>query len=350
MRLLLGSGGFRTEERTRLLVEQMRTFFGRVEKVLFIPYALQDHDEYISKMLERGLNAGYALDSIHRHADPQAAIRQAQALFVGGGNTIRLLKELYRHDLIGLIRERVRNGTPYLGVSAGTNVACPTIKTTNDMPIVLPPSLDALALVPFQVNAHYFTGSTYYQQDDAYHLHYGETRDDRIFQFHEENDTPVVGLWEGGLLRIEDAEISLLGTPARIFRKGQEPVDVQPGTRLKSLLPLESKQIEPQAPISYTVAATFPNASLAEEWLRWLKSGHIAEVLAGGATAAAIIEMDGQPHAFEVHYLFPSREAFTRYERDHAPRLRAEGLQRFPVEKGITYRRSVGKVLNFRDG
>src|SRR5262245_35956254 len=135
MRILLGSGGFRTDERTRLLVEQMRSFLGGVEKLLFIPYALQDHDEYVNKMLERGLNAGYTLDSIHRHADPQMAIRQAQALFVGGGNTFHLLQELYRHDLIGLIRERVKSGIPYLGISAGTNVACPTIKTTNDMPI-----------------------------------------------------------------------------------------------------------------------------------------------------------------------------------------------------------------------
>src|SRR5262245_18918281 len=139
MRILLGSGGFRTEERTQLLVEQIRSFFGDVERLLFIPYALQDHDEYVRKMLERGLNAGYTLDSIHRDADPREAIRQAPALFVGGGNAFRLLKELYRQNLIDLIRERVREGLPYLGVSAGTNVACPTIKTTNDMPIVLPP-------------------------------------------------------------------------------------------------------------------------------------------------------------------------------------------------------------------
>ena len=122
-------------------------------RVLFVPYALADHDGYVRLMTERGLNAGYELDGIHRHADPVAAVHEAEAIFVGGGNTFRLLAALYRLGLLDPIRERVRGGLPYLGVSAGTNVACPTIRTTNDMPIVQPPSLDALGLVPFQVNA-----------------------------------------------------------------------------------------------------------------------------------------------------------------------------------------------------
>jgi dipeptidase E len=126
MRILLGSGGVRTPQRVRLLSGLMRTFFGPVERVLFIPYALADHDGYVRTLTERGLNAGYVLDGIHRHADPAAAARKADAVFIGGGNTFRLLADLYRYNLLEPIRERVRAGVPYLGVSAGTNVACPT--------------------------------------------------------------------------------------------------------------------------------------------------------------------------------------------------------------------------------
>jgi dipeptidase E len=125
---------------------------------------------------------------------------------------------------------------PYLGISAGCNVACPTIKTTNDMPITQPPSLLALGLVPFQVNPHYFSGATWVKREDGFHEHFGETRDDRLREFHEMNETPVVGLWEAGLLRIEGEHVRLLGAPGRLFRKGREPVDVQPGTRLDELL------------------------------------------------------------------------------------------------------------------
>lgn len=235
-RLLLGSGGFRSEERVRLLAEQMRSFFGPVERILFIPYALQDHEGYVQKVVERKLNAGYALDGIHRHSDPRAAVQAAQGIFIGGGNTFRLLNDLYRFDLLDLIRQRVRTGMPYLGVSAGTNVACPTLQTTNDMPIIMPPRFEALGLVPFQVNPHYFTGSTFVKRGDGFHEHFGETRDDRIREFHELNETLVVGLWEGGILRIEHGQVILQGAPARIFRKGKEPQEVESGSRLDEVL------------------------------------------------------------------------------------------------------------------
>jgi dipeptidase E len=110
------------------------------------------------------------------------------------------------------------------------------MKTTNDMPITQPPSLAALGLVPFQVNPHYFTGQTWVKRGDAYHEHYGETRDDRLREFHEMNDTPVVALSEAGLLRVEGGSVRLLGAPARVFRKGREPVDVEPGVALDELL------------------------------------------------------------------------------------------------------------------
>jgi len=232
MQLLLGSGGFRTPERIALLAKHMRDHFGAVERVLFIPYALAEHDKYVSTLIERGLHAGYTLDGIHRRADPRAAVRQAEAIYVGGGNTFRLLDRLQRLGLVEIIRERVRAGVRYLGISAGTNVACPTIMTTNDMPIVQPASLQALGLVGFQINPHYFTGQVHVREGDEYIQHFGETRDDRIREFHEENDTPVLGLWEGGILRVRDGTIHLEGAAARLFRKGMAAVDYAPGADL----------------------------------------------------------------------------------------------------------------------
>lgn len=229
MRLLLGSGGFRTPDRLTLLTAQMRSFLGEVDDVLFVPYALNDHDRYLQVMTERGLNAGLTLKGIHREDDPLRAVEQARAIYVGGGNTFRLINALYEMNLIDAIRDRVVAGTPFMGVSAGTNVACPTVATTNDMPIVFPPSLDALGLVPFQVNAHYYSGANFVQAGDGYHQHFGETRDDRIREFHELNDTPVIGLGEGGLIRVEGDQYTLIGAGARVFVKGSGPVDVEPG-------------------------------------------------------------------------------------------------------------------------
>jgi dipeptidase E len=237
MRVLLGSGGFRTPERVATFTEQVRAFLGPVRRLLFVPYALADHDGYLRFVTERGLHAGYELDGLAQHADPRQAISRAEALFVGGGNTFRLLDALYRLDMLDAIRARVRGGMPYLGVSAGSNVACPTIKTTNDMPIVQPPSLDALGLVPFQLNPHYYFGPTFLRAGNDYQEHFSETRDDRLREFHEMNDTPVAGLWEGGLLRLEDGRVTLTGAPARLFRKGQEPLDLMPGQDLDGLLP-----------------------------------------------------------------------------------------------------------------
>jgi dipeptidase E len=236
VRLLLGSGGLRTPERVATWADRMRFVLGPVSRVLFIPYALADHDGYVRTMTERGLDSGYQLDGIYRHPDPVAAVHEAEAIFVGGGNTFRLLASLHRLKLLDPIRGRVRSGMPYLGVSAGTNVACPTIRTTNDMPIVQPPSLDALGLVPFQVNAHYYTGSNYVRHGDQFVEHFGETRDDRIREFHEENETAVVGLWEGGILRVEGGRVDLIGAAARVFRRGEQPLDVEPGADLAPLI------------------------------------------------------------------------------------------------------------------
>jgi dipeptidase E len=234
MRVLLGSGGYRTPERVSLLAAAMHAFFGDVSRLLFVPYALSDHDGYVKAMTERGLHAGYELDGIHRHADPVRAVEEARGIFIGGGNTFRLLHELYRRDLLDVLRDRVRAGLPYLGISAGSNVACPTMQTTNDMPIVQPPSFRALALVPFQLNPHYFLGQTFVKVGDSFVEHFGETRDERLREFHEMNDTPVLGLWEGGLIRWEGAHGTLVGAAARVFHKGKEPLDWPAGTRFRA--------------------------------------------------------------------------------------------------------------------
>jgi dipeptidase E len=234
MRVLLGSGGFRTPERVAALGTAMRAHFGDVPRVLFVPYALADHDAYVRSLTDRGLGGGYELDGIHRHDDPQRAVRDAAAIYIGGGNTFRLLDALYRYELLNVIRDRVRAGMPYLGISAGTNIACPTIKTTNDMPIVEPPSFAALGLVPFQVNAHYYTGNNWVKSGDELQEHFGETRDDRLREFHEMNDTTVIGLWEAGLLECDGTRVHLRNAPARIFRKGMAPTDVNPPAALSA--------------------------------------------------------------------------------------------------------------------
>jgi dipeptidase E len=171
---------------------------------------------------------GSELTSVHVAANPVTAVNEADAIFIGGGNTFRLLKTLYDVELIEAIRNRVSGGMPYIGSSAGSNVAAPTIKTTNDMPIVQPPSFNALGVVSFQINPHYL-------DPDPDSKHMGETREERIVQFLEENDTPVVGLREGAMLRIENGETILRGSSgARIFRKGMEAVEIRPGERVNT--------------------------------------------------------------------------------------------------------------------
>ena len=205
---------------------EIRSFLGDARRVLFVPYALFDRDAYAATAQKRFQKMGYELTSIHIAASPVQAVKDTDAIFIGGGNTFRLLKTLYDFDLLGPIRERVAGGMFYIGSSAGSNVAGPTIKTTNDMPIVQPPSFNALGLVSFQINPHYL-------DPDPNSKHMGETREERIRQFLEENDTPVVGLREGAMLRIENGETILRGsTGARIFRKGVEPDEILPGARL----------------------------------------------------------------------------------------------------------------------
>ena len=238
-RLLLGSGGFSTPERKAAWSKALDAYLGRIEKILFIPYALADHDRYVSTMMERGFHAGRKLEGIHTFSDPKRAIEEAQAIYIGGGNSFRLLYDLYRLDLLDSIRAKVVGGTPYVGVSAGTNMACPTLKTTNDMPIVMPARFEALGLVPFQINPHYFSGAIHFRFQEEMIQYGGETRDDRIREFHEMNDLPVLGLHEGAVLEVEGNQKKLTVGQARLFLRGQAPQDFNEGADLSRVLPHE---------------------------------------------------------------------------------------------------------------
>lgn len=153
---------------------------------------------------------------VHEHAGPVAALAAADAVFIGGGNSFRLLSALYRTGLRDAVRGAVRAGLPYMGASAGTNMAAPTLRTTNDMPIVQPPSFEALGLVPFQINPHYL-------DPDPDSTHKGETREERLTEFLEENDVPVLGLREGSWLRLEGEAARVDGArPARELAVGTD--------------------------------------------------------------------------------------------------------------------------------
>lgn len=209
---------------------ELRRLFAGCSRVLFVPYALADRDAYAAKARERFAGFGLELDPIHRVRDPRAAAAQAEGFFIGGGNTFRLIDMLQREGLIEAIAARVRAGAPYLGTSAGSNAACPTLQTTNDMPIVEPESFAALDLVPFQINAHYL-------DPDPASTHKGETREQRIAEFHEENALPVIGLREGAMLDVDGARMTLEGLRgARLFRHGRAPEELAPGSDLSFLL------------------------------------------------------------------------------------------------------------------
>ena len=203
-----------------------------VQRVLFVPYAAVriTFDEFTAMVAQRFGEMGYAVEPIHRARSPKGAVRKAEAIVVGGGNTFQLLATLHAKGLVEAIRDRGRAGVPYVGWSAGSNVACPTMKTTNDMPIVEPKSLRATGLVPFQINPHYL--------DVHPQGHGGETREERILEFIAANPGLfVVGLREGSILRVEEGRIALLGEKsARIFLHGRAPWEVGPRGDLGFLL------------------------------------------------------------------------------------------------------------------
>jgi dipeptidase E len=201
------------------------------KRIAFVPFAAVEaqYDAYADRVADVFSSFGKELFSLHREDDPAKALAGADAIAVGGGNTFLLIRALYRRQLIKPIAEKVRSGMPYIGWSAGANVACPTVMTTNDMPIVEPPSMRALSLVPFQINPHY--------TEATIPGHGGESRDQRIAEFLAVHpQMPVVGLREGSLLHVAGSTMKLEGIGMKLFRHGQEPKEFAGGTELSASL------------------------------------------------------------------------------------------------------------------
>jgi dipeptidase E len=207
-------------------------FFKNTNEILFIPYARPggiNHNDYTQKATEAFAKIGKTVKGIHEFDDASEAVNQAKGIFTGGGNTFVLVNQLYKNQLLVPLKEAINNGTPYLGTSAGSNICGLTINTTNDMPIVYPPSFKTLGLVPFNINPHYL-------DPDPNSTHKGETRETRIREFHAFNSPPVVGLREGSWLDVKEDSIILKGTlQSRIFEYNKEPYEVEPGTELNLL-------------------------------------------------------------------------------------------------------------------
>lgn len=212
---------------------EIQKFLGSsIKKVLFIPYAGVgfSYDEYTEKVRDRFSEIGFEVEGIHTFSDPVEAVKNAEALVVGGGNTFHLVHEIHRNNLIDVVRERVNQGMPFVGWSAGSNVACPSLKTTNDMPIIEPASFETFNLIPFQINPHYLDANP-----DG---HAGETRETRILEFLAVNkDMTVVGLREGCMFHVENNSIKLIGERSlRIFQYGKEPYEIEPDGDFSFLL------------------------------------------------------------------------------------------------------------------
>lgn len=207
------------------LLPVIRELFAGIREIVFIPYARPggiSHDDYTGLAAAALMPLGIAVKGLHTFTSPEEGLQQAEAFFTGGGNTFLLVKQLHEQNLMEQLRREIENGKPYLGTSAGSNIGGINMQTTNDMPIVYPPSFSTLKLIPFNINPHYL--------DPIPDLpHMGETRETRIKEFHTQHNIPVVGLREGSWIRIKDEDITLEGTrPARIFEKDKTPWELNP--------------------------------------------------------------------------------------------------------------------------
>lgn len=210
--------------------DEIAGHFSGVREIVFVPFAVRDHAPYTEKVRARFAQGGIGVRGLAPDETAPAIVRDAGGVFVGGGNTFRLLDALLRTSALLALRDRAVGGMPYLGASAGTNIVAPTIRTTNDMPIVQPATFDALGLVPFQINPHYL-------DPDPGGTHMGETREQRLKEYLEENDRPVLGLREGSWLSVQGHTCRLEGPrPARLFRRGADPAEINPGADLSFLL------------------------------------------------------------------------------------------------------------------
>lgn len=230
--ILASTSTLHNQDYLEYLIPYLSDLYEDVKEVLFIPYARPggiSHEDYTAKASEAFLKAGIKLKGINEFKDPEEAIKLAKGIFTGGGNTFLLVSELYRKKVMNVIKEVVKNGTPYMGTSAGSNIGGLSMQTTNDMPIVYPPSFQTLSLVPFNINPHYL-------DPDPNSIHKGETRETRIKEFHGINSQPVIGLREGSWLEISDNKVTLKGDlPARLFKKDKLPFEIETGTDLTDL-------------------------------------------------------------------------------------------------------------------
>lgn len=214
------------------LLPELSIHFKNVSELVFIPYARPSgisHDEYTEKVRQAFSKINIKVKGLHEFEDPKEALKQAEGIFTGGGNTFLLVTQLYRHDLMTLLSETLKKGTPYLGTSAGSNITGLTMQTTNDMPIIYPPSFQTLGIIPFNLNPHYL-------DPDSNSTHMGETRETRIKEFHQFNTLPVLGLREGSWLEVRNETITLKGNlKARLFRQNQQPEELESGSDLSFL-------------------------------------------------------------------------------------------------------------------
>ncbi|WP_291146355.1 dipeptidase PepE [Flavobacterium sp. UBA7680] len=214
------------------LLPTLQLHFKNCTTVLFIPYARPggiSHEEYTKKAAEVFASINIKLQGIHEFESPEKAIQNAKGFFTGGGNTFLLVSQLYKNNIMQLLAEKVKSGTPYLGTSAGSNICGLSMQTTNDMPIIYPPSFQTLGLIPFNLNPHYLDPDTNSQ-------HMGETRETRIKEFHAFNAIPVLGLREGSWLEVKGDKITLKGSlKARLFKQNQTPEELEPESDLSGL-------------------------------------------------------------------------------------------------------------------
>lgn len=214
------------------IIPELKKHFSGCSEILFIPYARPGgitHDDYTNLARKAFKKAGFKVKGIHEFENAADAVAGAEGIFTGGGNTFLLVEQLYNHNLLVPLNKAIDKGTPYLGTSAGTNIAGLTMKTTNDMPIVYPPSFKTLGFVPFNINPHYL-------DPDPNSTHKGETRETRIKEFHQFNTPPVVGIREGSWLEVKGKNITLKGAiSARVFEAGKEAYEVEPETLLNDL-------------------------------------------------------------------------------------------------------------------
>lgn len=214
------------------LMADLKSHFAGCQSILFIPFARPSgitHDEYTLKVTQAFAKIDIEVRGIHEFEDSKKAIQDAKGIFTGGGNTFLLVSQLYKFDLMLLLSETVKNGTPYLGTSAGSNICGLSMQTTNDMPIVYPPSFQTLGVIPFNLNPHYLDPIP-----DSKHM--GETRETRIKEFHAFNAIPVLGLREGSWLEVKGDVVTLKGDlKARLFLQNQQPVELESGSDLSSL-------------------------------------------------------------------------------------------------------------------